>query len=212
MYYNRKKDFLKILKKYLDIFLPQKLQAKKINYKLIFKSDEKLFYFLDYKNKKIKEMFWQLKFHKNKKPAFVFAQILYQNIFDIQEKLKFEKNFNDFVLVPVPCFILRRLKRTYSQNILILRYFEKMGGSNFVRIENILKKKKHTKPQNKMKNIKKRKENVKNAFDVKKGFDLKNKNVILFDDIYTTGSTLKEAEKVLKKAGAKRVYFIAMAH
>ncbi len=73
-------------------------------------------------------------------------------------------------------------------------------------------KKRHTKAQSKTKSRKERLVNVKNSFVVRKAEKIKGKNIIIFDDVTTTGATLKEAKKVLKKAGAKKVYFMTMAH
>ena len=58
----------------------------------------------------------------------------------------------------------------------------------------------------------KRFENVKNSFDIKNPEKIKGKNVILFDDVLTSGATLNEAKKVLKKAGAKKIIFMVLAH
>ena len=51
--------------------------------------------------------------------------------------------------------------------------------------------------------------NVKGVFDVKD--KLKGENVILVDDVYTTGATLKEAFKVLKENGAGEIVFITFS-
>ena len=47
------------------------------------------------------------------------------------------------------------------------------------------------------------------AFTVQK--NVKGENIVLIDDIYTTGSTLDEAARVLKKAGAENVYFLTVS-
>lgn len=41
--------------------------------------------------------------------------------------------------------------------------------------------------------------------------NVKGENIVLIDDIYTTGSTLDEAARVLKKAGAEKVYFLTVS-
>lgn len=204
--------FLKILKKELDTFFPKRVEFENVTYKLVYKKDKKLFYFLNYRDEQVKKMFWQLKFHKNREPAFLFAGFLYENIFDILEQLKLEENFNYPVLTFVPSHFFRKVKRTYDQNEVVLKYFKKMGGENFVEVEKTLKKVKHTKPQNRMLNKKEREENVKGIFKVLDVESVKGRNVVLLDDIYTTGSTLKEAEKVLKKAKVRKVFFITIAH
>jgi competence protein ComFC len=42
--------------------------------------------------------------------------------------------------------------------------------------------------------------------------EIKNRNIILIDDVTTTGATLKEAKKILKKSGAKNIIAFTIAH
>ncbi|MCR1951785.1 ComF family protein [Clostridium sp. DSM 100503] len=71
----------------------------------------------------------------------------------------------------------------------------------------------------KVKNIKEQKtlsredrlKNIEGAFDVKSDKNIKNKNIILIDDVITTGATLIECEKLLKKSGAKSIKMLTVA-
>ena len=56
-----------------------------------------------------------------------------------------------------------------------------------------------------------REKNVKNAFKLKNPEKIKDKKIILFDDIYTTGSTVNECSKILKKAGAAEIVILTIA-
>ena len=124
-----------------------------------------------------------------------------------------EQNFSNPVLVPVPSHFFRKISRGYDQNKVILKNFKKLGGENFIKIEkNILKKTKNTSPQYTKKNKNKRIENVKSSIKVLNSEKIKGKNILLFDDVFTTGATLKETKKILKKAGAKKVFFITICH
>jgi len=62
----------------------------------------------------------------------------------------------------------------------------------------------------KYKNPNKRKKKKKKAFNIARN-DVKLEKVIIVDDIYTTGSTMDEAARVLKAAGVKEVYFVTLA-
>jgi len=62
------------------------------------------------------------------------------------------------------------------------------------------------------KDFKSRQENIKDAFKLLENVDIKNKIVLLVDDVYTTGATMNECSKVLKKAGAKEVFGLTFAH
>ncbi len=199
------------------LFPPNNINYEKIKdliqQRIINFEEKNLFYFLPYQNKTIKKLFIDFKFYKKRQNAKIFGEILYDHLPEILEELSISKNFHNPILIPIPISFFRKMYRKYDQNILILKHFKKLGGNNFIKIDtNILKKIKHTKPQSHTKNKIERKKNIKNSFKVINKNKLKNKNVILFDDIYTTGATLKEAERILKKAGAKNVIFITIAH
>lgn len=57
----------------------------------------------------------------------------------------------------------------------------------------------------------KRRENVQNIFRTSRFYNLKDRTILLVDDVLTTGTTANECAKVLKKAGAKQVYVAVLA-
>ena len=74
----------------------------------------------------------------------------------------------------------------------------------------VLTKTKNTKPQSE-KNLKERIQSIKGVYFVENPEKIKKKNVLVFDDIYTTGNTYKECKKVLISSGAKRVGIMTIA-
>lgn len=125
--------------------------------------------------------------------AKVMAQVLAQN-FRAEEKL---------VLVPVPLFFAKRLSRGFNQSEILA---QKLSQILDLPIANLLLRIKATKSQTHF-TKEKRLENVKDAFclsSLGQKENLKNKTVVLVDDVYTTGATLNEAAKVLKKKSASR--------
>ncbi len=64
-----------------------------------------------------------------------------------------------------------------------------------------------------IKNYRQRKNNIKGSFSLNKKYlkNIKGENILLVDDIATTGSTLFECAKVLKQKNAKKVYGIVLA-
>lgn len=110
----------------------------------------------------------------------------------------------DFI-VPVPLSKRRLLKRGYNQTELLAEY---AGAALGLEVKNILERTCDTKPQSSLIGYE-RINNVKNAFRTEA--DISGKSVFLFDDIITTGSTVNECAKVLKKAGAGRVAVISAA-
>ena len=58
---------------------------------------------------------------------------------------------------------------------------------------------------------KERENNLKDAFIAKRPNEIKGKKILLIDDVYTTGSTMEECARTLRKAGAEEVWGIAVA-
>lgn len=106
------------------------------------------------------------------------------------------------LVVPIPLSKQRLEERGYNQVDLIFK--DVFKRKNFFYQSNLLIKKRNTKVQSKLRK-KDRKENMKNVFIVNKRFNIKDKNILLLDDIYTSGATMLYAAKALKKAGAKSV-------
>ena len=118
-------------------------------------------------------------------------------------KLLLEKiNFDYDFIIPVPLHPKRLRWRGFNQSELLAKEIDKN------KVINALVKTKNTKPQIQLSGNQ-RKENIKNTF--KCVFNLKNKKILLIDDVETTGSTLKECEKALLGAGAKQVYCLTLA-
>lgn len=118
-------------------------------------------------------------------------------------------NFSQIIVMPVPLSKKRLRWRGFNQSELLATEFAKHFSLNLNSSDLI--RSRHTKPQTKLKEIE-RKENVKNCFAVVgNGGDLKNKIILLIDDVVTTGSTLNECAKVLKQAGAREVWGLAVA-
>ena len=76
-------------------------------------------------------------------------------------------------------------------------------------MKNCLLKVKQNKTQSTL-NSKERFQNVKNVFKIK-NIDLKNKNIIIFDDICTTGATVNEISRILKLAGVNKILVLVIA-
>ena len=73
-----------------------------------------------------------------------------------------------------------------------------------------MEKIKNTKPQSTL-SQKQRKDNVKNVYKLVNKEKISNKKIIIFDDIYTTGSTVNEISKILKQNGAKEIIVLTIA-
>ncbi len=111
----------------------------------------------------------------------------------------------DFV-VPVPQHWRRRFQRGFNQSALIAKSL-KLDNTRF---NTDVVKIRHTKDQVGL-TFAARKKNLRDAFAVRKGHDFNGKNICLVDDVKTTGATLDECAKVLKDAGARKVFAFVLA-
>lgn len=114
------------------------------------------------------------------------------------------------IIIPVPLYPGKYKKRGYNQAAVLARELGKVLDIPVE--ERLLKRIRETAPQ---KNLtpRKRRQNLNGAFSVEKRrrVFLKSRSVLLMDDIYTTGSTVDEAAKTLKKAGAEKVFYLAIS-
>ena len=113
------------------------------------------------------------------------------------------------IIIPVPISKKRKKQRGYNQSELIIKECARLD-KNIIVCTNVLYKIKNTKPQSTL-NKEQRKMNLQGAYEAKNSNLITNKKVLLFDDIYTTGSTLEECAKVLKWAGAYEVSVLTLA-
>lgn len=118
---------------------------------------------------------------------------------------------NDFnLMLPVPLHHIKYRERGYNQSLQICRGIQKYHN---IPIDNkILRRVRNTQSQSLLP-PEKRKENVKDAFEINFKYEkyLKNKKIIIVDDIITTGSTLTEIINELKKFSVSKLFVITFA-
>jgi ComF family protein len=125
-------------------------------------------------------------------------------------QVEFFKNPLDFILIPIPLHPRRLRWRGFNQAEEIANNLSKL-----IKIpvkSTLLVRHKNTKPQARL-NKNEKKENIKDAFRLNKKSlkNLKNKKVILIDDVATTLSTIEEAAKLLKENEVKEVWGLTVA-
>ncbi len=113
------------------------------------------------------------------------------------------------VIIPVPLHRSRLRSRGFNQAVLLgqllsTRLSLPMLAKGLLRIR-------QTEPQIKLSG-EERKNNVKGAFAVENASSIRGRRVLLLDDVMTTGSTVNECAKELKKAGAAKVVVVTVAH
>ncbi len=178
-----------------------------------FKQEEQVISAFSYQNKIAKKAIWKLKYRNGRYLAPILAEALYERLLPELADLKMLKNWKEAILIPIPLSAKRFKKRGYNQAELLAKsLIEKDNRENFVLKNDILIRKIDTKPQADIKNKSERKNNIRGCFTVKNKELVRGKNIILIDDVSTTGATLEEAEKTLKKSGAKNFLKITVAH
>ncbi|MCR4336832.1 MAG: ComF family protein [Candidatus Omnitrophica bacterium] len=112
------------------------------------------------------------------------------------------------LIIPIPLHPTRRRERGYNQAELLVR--ELSLQLNIPSHLHNLQRIRNTHPQSLLK-PKERWTNIHGAFKIASPWEMKDKNILLVDDLYTTGATLSEAAATLKQAGAQKVFAITVA-
>ncbi|MFH1228180.1 MAG: ComF family protein [Planctomycetota bacterium] len=143
----------------------------------------------------------KLKYQKDKPLAVPLSRLAAKTIEESKEKTD--------LIMPVPLCRTKLKERGFNQSKLLAE-----GVANILKIklssDNILKIK-ETRDQAGLDGSARR-ENLKDAFSVSRPSEIKDKKVLLVDDVLTTGTTISEISRVLKKAGANKVFACVLAH
>ncbi|MFC1839521.1 ComF family protein [Thermodesulfobacteriota bacterium] len=117
-------------------------------------------------------------------------------------------NTGDMILLPVPLHVKRLRQRGFNQSMLLAEKINKVLCTHLD--YRTLERTRNTDTQTGLK-FKERQRNVKGAFEVSNNLKIRGKDIILVDDVATTGNTINECARVLKKAGCNRVYGLVLA-
>ncbi len=151
-------------------------------------------------NENSKSLIYAFKYYDRSSVACVLAQLLYT-------RYKHEIAIADYI-IPVPIHKIKRLLRGYNQTQILGKYLSNI--SKLPLRSDILLKHKWTKSQTSL-TKKNRAKNIKGSFKVCKPQELKNKKVILLDDVITTGATIDVCTKLLKESGVQNITVLCVA-
>lgn len=217
------KKLKEIPEKILEFILPKSEKARKADLlkadilldKLAKSSDLKMKdtkVLFSYKDSLIRDLIWLFKYNHNKKVINLLGEITSSILSEWLEDLESFENFTSPVLVPVPMSKTKKiLRRGNHIEILCEEILKLIPDHTLFYNPKSLIKSAETKSQARTNSKKERLENVIRSFeaDIK---NIKGKNIVLIDDVITTGATITECKKVLLEAGAKRVIIFALAH
>jgi competence protein ComFC len=158
-----------------------------------------------YSNHAARELVHYLKYRRVRETAGVISEILdeHLNHFGI-------KFYKDTFIIPVPLHKSRERTRGFNQAELIAKKLDSMNLKKMV-LTGVLLRHKNTRSQIDLTREEKE-TNVGGAFMVLNPGLISGKTAILVDDVKTTGATIDEAARILKDAGAKRIWAITVAH
>lgn len=114
----------------------------------------------------------------------------------------------DKILCPLPLHQTRKNWRGFNQAELLA---EALGLRLNIPVKNLLQRKLKTKTQKDILERSQRLKNVRDAFALEPDARVKGKSIVIIDDVATTGATLLEAAKILKRSGAKTVWGLTVA-
>lgn len=169
-----------------------------------------IFVLFDYQNKIVRLIVKSIKYKNNASLRKRIAVYLYEEIIDISSDIALFEGAPPLI-VPMPMSKIEKRKRGFNQCEELVREIKKLGEGNVEVSYNTLKKIRETERQTKL-SREERLENLKNSLSVPMDIGIKNRVVIVLDDVYTTGASLLEARRALLAGGAKRVIGLFIAH
>lgn len=146
------------------------------------------------------QMLHDIKFGKRARPLLFFAEELYLLVLR-----RFPRSID--AIVPVPLHRVREWERTFDQAALLAEHLQRFSG---IPLRKALIRRKNTPPQTSLSGQARRK-NLRGAFRLRKGEQRLPRSILLIDDVITTGATLEACARILRKAGARRIYGLTIA-
>lgn len=155
----------------------------------------------------VKDLILSLKYHQNTGALQPLTDLLQRYI----KNLKFSSGgkITNYIIIPIPMFPDKERQRGFNQATLIAKEMAKI--LNLPLIENALVKIRDTKAQADLKDWDERKKNLVGCFEVLRPELINKKNLIIVDDVFTSGATLNEAAWTARKAGARRMIGLVIA-
>ena len=155
----------------------------------------------------LRELIHLLKYNSVRPAANVLGRMLAESFVQLES----EFGPRQVLVVPVPLYKSKRRQRGFNQAELISQ--AALKGSDDRRMllaTNILLRTRETESQIGLTSHQRR-ENMRGAFAVASGADVREREILLVDDVYTTGTTATECAKVLRRAGAGKVWVATVA-
>jgi ComF family protein len=156
----------------------------------------------------LRELIHLLKYNQVRPAAKVLGRMLAEAVEDLQALF----GETELLVVPVPLHSTKLRQRGFNQSELIARAALKVNSSagRFQLSLGLLERRRETKSQIGLSRHQRR-ENIRGAFVVTRPRELAGREVLLVDDVFTTGTTVSECARILRRAGASQVYVATVA-
>jgi ComF family protein len=160
---------------------------------------------LPYHEPQVTSLVWELKYKANPHALALAGAFLSEELLDIASE-----ELGKVLVVPVPMHAERKKLRGYNQTELLCEAALKNLSDSFEYRPEALMRIRNSVPQQTLIRST-RLHNVKGSMQATDPSTIKGRACVVVDDVSTTGATLLEAARALKRAGAARVYTIALA-
>ncbi len=161
----------------------------------------------------LRDLIHLLKFQQVRPAAAVLGRMLAETIADLDEAIPVGTGLSQKIgVVPVPLHVRKQAQRGFNQAEMIARNALKQLSrpKRFELATGVLVRRRETGSQIGLTRHQRR-ENLRGAFAVNDPTRIVNRDILLIDDVYTTGTTASECARVLRRAGAARVWVATVA-
>ena len=158
----------------------------------------------------LRELIQLLKYQGVRPAAGVLGRMLGEALLELSE------DFGDVapIAIPVPLHAAKLRQRGFNQSELIaraaLKDFRMRGTERLMLEPSLLQRARETQSQTGL-SAEQRRANVRGAFRVAERSAIAGRDILLIDDVFTTGTTLRECARVLQRAGAARILVATVA-
>ncbi len=159
-------------------------------------------HFVFEKDKALQHLIHSLKYEKRFQNGYFLGKTIANGLIPFFNEWKID------LIIPIPLHPIKKAVRGYNQSTYIAKGISAITSVPYN--QKLLKRIRNTSSQTTM-TLVERKENINNAFKASNEKVITGKNLLLIDDVITTGATTSECAKVLLEAGANKVYAASVA-
>ena len=165
----------------------------------------------EYRDPLIRQLMWLLKYRRKVSVAERFGEVLAEHLIEELSVRNLFGDMNDVLIVPIPISKKRMRERGFNQVELIAKtLIEQIPELTIA--PDVLKRVNDTEHQARVRSKRARAKNVKECFFVENSHEIMNRDLLLLDDVITTGATMREAIDTLRAAGAQSILPVSVAH